>query len=107
MNIMLVSATERPREIGIRMAVGARSSDVSLQFLVEAVVISLLGGGIGIALGFGMAQAMTQLWDWPTQVPGSAAGMAFGFAAAVGVFFGLYPARKAASLDPIVALRYE
>jgi putative ABC transport system permease protein len=107
MNIMLVSVTERTREIGIRMAIGARGSDVLLQFLVEAVVISLLGGGIGIALGFGMAEMMTRLWDWPTQVPGSAVGMAFGFAAATGVFFGFYPAKKAASLDPIVALRYE
>src|SRR4051812_11671895 len=107
MNIMLVSVTERTREIGIRMAIGARGSDVLLQFLVEAVVISMLGGGIGIALGFGAAEMMTRLWEWPTQVPSSAVGMAFGFAAATGVFFGFYPARKAASLDPIVALRYE
>ena len=107
MNIMLVSVTERTREIGIRMAIGARGSDVLLQFLVEAVVISLLGGGIGIALGFGMSRAMTDLWDWPTLVPASAVGMAFGFAAATGVFFGFYPAKKAASLDPIDALRYE
>ena len=107
MNIMLVSVTERTREIGIRMAIGARGSDVLLQFLVEAVVISLLGGGIGIMLGFGTAQAMTRLWQWPTMVPTSAVGMAFGFAAATGVFFGFYPARKAASLDPIVALRFE
>jgi putative ABC transport system permease protein len=107
MNIMLVSVTERTREIGIRMAIGARGSDVLLQFLVEAIVISLLGGGVGIALGFGMAEMMTRLWAWPTQVPTSAVGMAFGFAAATGVFFGFYPARKAASLDPIVALRFE
>ena len=107
MNIMLVSVTERTREIGIRMAIGARGSDVLLQFLVEAIVISMLGGGIGIALGFGMSRAMTQLWDWPTMVPASAVGMAFGFAAATGVFFGFYPARKAAGLDPIVALRFE
>jgi len=107
MNIMLVSVTERTREIGIRMAIGARGSDVLLQFLVEAIVISMLGGGIGIALGFGMSRAMTELWDWPTMVPPSAVGMAFGFAAATGVFFGFYPARKAASLDPIVALRFE
>src|SRR5205807_2752216 len=106
-NVMLVSVTERTREIGIRMAVGARGSDVLFQFLTEAVVISLLGGGIGIALGFGMAESMTRLWQWPTQVPGSAVGMAFGFAAMVGVFFGFYPAKKAASLDPIDALRYE
>jgi putative ABC transport system permease protein len=107
MNIMLVSVTERTREIGIRMAIGARGSDVLLQFLVEAVVISLLGGGIGIALGFGMSRAMTELWDWPTLVPASAVGMAFGFAAATGVFFGFYPAKKAAGLDPIDALRFE
>jgi putative ABC transport system permease protein len=107
MNIMLVSVTERTREIGIRMAIGARGGDVLLQFLVEAIVISMLGGGIGILLGFGTAEAMTRLWQWPTQVPSSAVGMAFGFAAATGVFFGYYPARKAASLDPIVALRYE
>jgi len=107
MNIMLVSVTERTREIGLRMAIGARGSDVLLQFLVEAVVISLLGGGIGIALGFGMAESMTRLWLWPTEVPSSAVGMAFGFAAMVGVFFGFYPAKKAAGLDPIVALRYE
>jgi putative ABC transport system permease protein len=107
MNIMLVSVTERTREIGIRMAIGAKGWDVLLQFLVEAVVISMLGGGVGIALGFGAAELMTRMWQWPTQVPLSAVGMAFGFAAATGVFFGFYPARKAASLDPIDALRYE
>jgi len=107
MNIMLVSVTERTREIGIRMAIGARGGDVLLQFLVEAVVISLLGGGIGIMIGFGTAELMTRLWQWPTQVPSTAVAMAFGFSAATGMFFGFYPARKAASLDPIVALRYE
>ncbi len=107
MNIMLVSVTERTREIGIRMAIGAKGWDVLLQFLVEAVVISMLGGGVGIAIGFGAAELMTRMWQWPTEVPLSAVGMAFGFAAATGVFFGFYPARKAASLDPIVALRYE
>jgi putative ABC transport system permease protein len=107
MNIMLVSVTERTREIGIRMAIGAKSRDVQLQFLVEAIVISLLGGGIGIALGFGMADLATRFWDFPTQVPPKAVAMAFGFSAATGVIFGFYPARKAAALDPIVALRYE
>jgi len=107
MNIMLVSVTERTREIGIRMAIGARGRDVLLQFLVEAVVLSLLGGGIGIALGFGMAEGMTRFLAWPAEVPPDAVAMAFGFAAATGVFFGFYPAQKAARLDPIDALRYE
>ena len=107
MNIMLVSVTERTREIGIRMAIGARSRDVLLQFLVEAVVLSLLGGGIGIALGFGLAEGMSRFLAWPTKVPADAVAMAFGFAAATGVFFGFYPAQKAARLHPIDALRYE
>jgi len=107
MNIMLVSVTERTREIGIRLAIGARGSDVLLQFLVEAIVLSLLGGGIGIALGFGMAEGMSRWLSWPTNVPARAVAMAFGCAAATGVFFGFYPARKAAALDPIDALRYE
>jgi putative ABC transport system permease protein len=107
MNIMLVSVTERTREIGIRLAIGAKGRDVLLQFLVEAVVISLLGGGIGIALGFGMADLATRLWDFPTAVPPNAVAMAFGFSAVTGIFFGFYPAKKAAALDPIVALRYE
>jgi putative ABC transport system permease protein len=107
MNIMLVSVTERTREIGIRMAVGARNRDVLLQFLVEAIVLSLLGGGVGIALGFGVAEGMTRLLAWPAEVPPDAVALAFGFAAATGVFFGFYPAQKAARLDPIDALRYE
>ena len=107
MNIMLVSVTERTREIGIRMAIGAKGRDVLLQFLVEAIVISLLGGGIGIALGFGMADLATRIWQFPTAVPDEAIAMAFGFSAVTGIFFGFYPARKAAALDPIVALRYE
>jgi putative ABC transport system permease protein len=107
MNIMLVSVTERTREIGIRMAIGAKGRDVLLQFLVEAIVISLLGGGIGIALGFGMADLATKVWDYPASVPLNAVAMAFGFSAMTGIFFGFYPARKAAALDPIVALRYE
>jgi putative ABC transport system permease protein len=107
MNIMLVSVTERTREIGIRMATGAKGRDVLLQFLVEAIVISLLGGGAGIALGFMFAEAATRVWDYPTRVSPDAVAMAFGFSALIGIFFGFYPARKAAKLDPIVALRYE
>ena len=107
MNIMLVSVTERTREIGLRMAIGARGKDVLLQFLVEAVVLSLFGGIIGIAFGFGLAEAAERFLQWPTTIPANAIGMAFGFAAATGVFFGFYPARKAARLDPIEALRFE
>ena len=107
MNIMLVSVTERTREIGLRMALGAKGRDVLLQFLVEAVTLSLLGGGIGIALGFGLAEAMQRWMSWPAKVPPEAVAMAFGFAAATGVFFGFYPAQKAARLDPIDALRFE
>ena len=107
MNIMLVSVTERTREIGLRMAIGARGKDVLLQFLVEAVVLSLFGGIIGIGFGFGLAEAAERFLQWPTTIPPNAIGMAFGFAAATGVFFGFYPARKAARLDPIEALRFE
>jgi putative ABC transport system permease protein len=107
MNIMLVSVTERTREIGLRMAIGARGRDVLLQFLVEAIVLSLFGGGIGIALGFGLAQGVTLWQGWPTAVSPNAVFLAFGFAAATGVFFGFYPAQKAAALDPIDALRFE
>jgi putative ABC transport system permease protein len=107
MNIMLVSVTERTREIGLRLAIGARGKDVLLQFLVEAIVISLFGGLLGIGLGFGLAEALERFLEWPTSIPPNAIGMAFGFAAATGVFFGFYPARKAAGLDPIEALRFE
>ena len=107
MNIMLVSVTERTREIGLRMAIGAKGRDVLLQFLVEAVALSLLGGGVGIALGFGIAESMARWMAWPARVPPNAVAMAFGFAAATGIFFGFYPAQKAARLDPIDALRFE
>ena len=107
MNIMLVSVTERTREIGLRMAIGARGSDVLLQFLVEAIVLSLFGGGVGILLGFGLSQGVTLWMKWPTAVSPGAVAIAFGFAGAIGVFFGFYPARKAAALDPIEALRFE
>jgi putative ABC transport system permease protein len=107
MNIMLVSVTERTREIGLRMAIGAKGRDVLLQFLVEAIALSLIGGGIGIALGFGLAEGMQRWMSWPAKVPVNAVLMAFGFAAATGVFFGFYPAQKAARLDPIDALRFE
>ncbi|MBZ5556801.1 MAG: ABC transporter permease [Acidobacteriia bacterium] len=107
MNIMLVSVTERTREIGLRMAIGARGRDVLLQFLVEAVVLSLFGGSIGIALGFALSQGVTFWMQWPTAVSANAVAVAFGFAALTGVFFGFYPARKAAALDPIDALRFE
>ena len=107
MNIMLVSVTERTREIGLRMAIGARGRDVLLQFLVEAVVISLIGGFIGIGLGFGLSALVQRFMQWPTDIPPNAIAMAFGFAGATGVFFGFYPARKAAQLDPIEALRFE
>jgi putative ABC transport system permease protein len=107
MNIMLVSVTERTREIGIRMAVGARGSDVLTQFLVESVVMSLLGGVVGLAIGFGGAAILGHVMGWSTATPLIAVFVAVGFSAAVGVFFGYYPARKAAALDPIQALRYE
>jgi putative ABC transport system permease protein len=107
MNIMLVSVTERTREIGLRLAVGARGRDVLLQFLVEAVVLSLVGGAIGIALGLGFSRGVTAWMSWPTQVSVQSVAVAFFFAAITGVFFGFYPARKAAALDPIDALRFE
>jgi putative ABC transport system permease protein len=107
MNIMLVSVTERTREIGLRLAIGAKSRDVLMQFLVEAIALSLVGGGIGLALGFALAEGMSRWMSWPAVVPLNAVAMSFGFAAATGVFFGFYPARKAAQLDPITALRFE
>jgi len=107
MNIMLVSVTERTREIGIRMAIGARGSDVLTQFLVESVVMSVLGGLVGLAAGYGGAALLGHITGWTTSTPASAVAIAVGFSAAVGVFFGFYPARKAAGLNPIQALRYE
>ena len=107
MNIMLVSVTERTREIGIRMAIGARGSDVLTQFLVESIVMSVLGGAVGLAVGVGGASVLAHFTGWSTAVPVQAVALAIGFSAAVGVFFGFYPARKAAALDPITALRYE
>jgi len=107
MNIMLVSVTERTREIGIRKAVGARSRDILLQFLIESVVLSLVGGIIGILFGIGAARILAQTAGWNVAVSIPTVLLAFGFAAAIGIFFGIYPARKAASLRPIDALRYE
>jgi putative ABC transport system permease protein len=107
MNIMLVSVTERTREIGIRMAIGARGADVLTQFLVESVVISVLGGLIGLAVGFAGAALLGHVTGWSTSTPPQTVLIAVGFSAAVGVFFGFYPARQAAALDPIQALRHE
>jgi putative ABC transport system permease protein len=107
MNIMLVSVTERTREIGIRMAIGAGESDILLQFLAEAVLLTLLGGLIGIVLGVASAYAISALVGWPTLISSSAIGLAVAFSSAIGIFFGFYPARKAARLNPIDALRYE
>jgi putative ABC transport system permease protein len=107
MNIMLVSVTERTREIGIRMAVGARGRDILYQFLIESLVLSLIGGVIGIFLGLGTSRLIAQVFKWPTLISFQALLLSFSFAGGVGVFFGFYPARKAANLDPIEALRYE
>jgi putative ABC transport system permease protein len=107
MNIMLVSVTERIREIGIRMSVGAREIDILLQFLTEAVVLSVLGGALGICLGLGSSSLISKLAGMKTLVSIGSIALAFFFAGSVGVFFGFYPARKASRLDPIEALRYE
>jgi putative ABC transport system permease protein len=107
MNIMLVSVTERTREIGVRMAVGATEQDVQRQFLSEATVLSLMGGAVGVLAGIAGSVAITNMLRWPTRIRPEALGVAVLFSAAVGIFFGYYPARKAALLDPIEALRYE
>jgi putative ABC transport system permease protein len=107
MNIMLVSVTERTREIGLRMAVGARGRDILQQFLVEAIVLSLIGGLVGVALGVGASMMIAQFANWNTSITPQAIALAVGFSGAVGVFFGFYPARKASRLLPIEALRYE
>jgi macrolide transport system ATP-binding/permease protein len=107
MNILLVSVTERTREIGLRMAIGARRLHVLVQFLAEAVFLSVTGGVAGIAVGLAVSKVIAVVAGWPTQVPPAAIGGGFLFSAAVGIFFGYYPARKASRLDPIEALRYE
>jgi putative ABC transport system permease protein len=107
MNIMLVSVTERTREIGIRMAIGARKSDILLQFMTEAVLLTMIGGIIGIMLGSGGATIVSRILSWPTLISTSSITIAFLFSGGVGIFFGFYPARKAAGLNPIEALRYE
>jgi putative ABC transport system permease protein len=107
MNIMLVSVTERTREIGLRMAIGATEGNVQQQFLTEAVVLSLMGGTIGILFGLGASYVITQTLGWPVLVSPIVIVIAVLFSMTIGVFFGFYPARKAAQLDPIEALRYE
>jgi putative ABC transport system permease protein len=107
MNIMLVSVTERTREIGIRMSIGARGRDILTQFLIEALVLSLLGGFVGIVLGTVGSSVISSLAKWPTIVTAFSIALSFGFSIAIGIFFGFYPARKAAMLNPIDALRYE
>jgi ABC-type antimicrobial peptide transport system permease subunit len=107
MNIMLVSVSERTREIGVRMAIGARSRDILTQFLVESVVLALIGGMIGIALGIGISKGVSWIAHWPTLLSVEAMFMAVGFSTLVGAVFGYYPAWHASSLDPIESLRYE
>ena len=107
MNILLVSVTERTREIGIRMAIGARRVHILLQFLVEAILLGMVGGAGGILAGIGASQAISSIAGWPTLLSPTAIVGCFLFSAAVGVFFGYYPARQASLLNPIDALRYE
>jgi putative ABC transport system permease protein len=107
MNIMLVSVTERTREIGIRIAVGAQPGDIRLQFLIEAITLSLLGGLIGVLCGVGASRLVAVVADFKAIVSTGSILLAFGVSSVIGIFFGFYPAHKAASLDPIVALRYE
>ena len=107
MNIMLVSVTERTREIGLRMAVGARSRDILGQFLIEAVTLALIGGILGILFGVGGSTLIAMLANWSTLITPGSITVAFGSSALIGIFFGYFPAHKAAFLDPIEALRYE
>ena len=107
MNIMLVSVTERTREIGVRKALGATRKAIMMQFLVEALFLCILGGFLGVVVGYGAANLMTRIAEWDTAVSPEAVVAAIGFSAAVGLFFGILPARRAAILDPIDALRYE
>jgi putative ABC transport system permease protein len=107
MNVMLLSVTERTREIGIRRAVGARARDVRSQFVIEAIALSLAGGIIGVIVGLVSARALSQYLRWSTTISPSAVLLSVGVAAAVGIFFGWYPAKQAAGLDPIQSLRYE
>ena len=107
MNIMLVSVTERTREIGIRMAIGSRGSYIRMQFLAESVILCMLGGLIGVIVGVGLSLGIARVMGWPSFISPQASGIAFAFSAVTGIFFGYYPAHKAASLDPIEALRYE
>ena len=104
---MLVSVTERTREIGIRMAIGAKGRDIRTQFLIEALTLSVAGGAIGIALGIGSSRFLAWKAQWPIMLSPAAVVLAFCFSAAIGIFFGFYPAQKASRLDPIEALRYE
>ncbi len=107
MNIMLVSVTERTREIGIRLAIGAKGRDIRFQFLIEAIVLCLLGGGLGILAGTLGARTVSASLGWPVHISSTAIGLALAISTVIGVFFGLYPASKAARLDPIQALQFE
>ena len=107
MNIMLVSVTERTREIGIRKAVGAKKRDILVQFLIESVLLSVVGGALGVLFGWGLAEVVDSLGAFATVITGQSVLLAVGFSAMVGLFFGIYPARRASNLDPIEALRYE
>jgi ABC-type antimicrobial peptide transport system permease subunit len=107
MNIMLLSVTERTREIGIRRAVGARSDEVMLQFLLEAITLSLSGGLLGIFAGIAAARSITAAVQWSTSISLASVALAFGISAAIGILFGFYPAREAARVDPMTSLRYE
>ncbi|MCX6951327.1 MAG: FtsX-like permease family protein, partial [Verrucomicrobia bacterium] len=107
MNIMLVSVTERTREIGIRLAIGAHDGDVLLQFLIEAILLSLLGGVLGILCGIGASELFSRYFGFPTLVSPTSVVLAVAVSTVIGIFFGYYPARKAAQMDPIDALRYE